>query len=88
MPFSLAVTRPFLKVFLTHDEVFPVLLYPYKFPRIRLKDAIFWALFLRRSDVPIGPSLSFVLQGSAEIFFRRTFTIDRPILTLDRLFDD
>ena len=44
--------------------------------------------FLRRSDVPIGPSFLFGLKGSDEIFFRRTFAIERPILILDRIFDD
>ena len=34
------------------------------------------------------PVLSVRLQGSAEIFFRRNFAIERPILTLDHLFDD
>ena len=44
--------------------------------------------FLQLSCVLIGPSLSFGLQGSSAIFFRRTFATDRPILTLDRLLDD
>ena len=44
--------------------------------------------FIQRSCVPIGPSLLFGLQGSAAILFRRTFAMERPILTLDRLFDD
>ena len=44
--------------------------------------------FLWRYDVPIGPSLLFGLQGYDEIFFWRTFAIERPILTLDHLFDD
>ena len=39
--------------------------------------------FLRWSDFPIGPYLSF-----ADIFFRRTFAMERPILILDRLLDD
>ena len=43
---------------------------------------------LQQSDVPIGLSLSFGLQGSANIFFWRTFLIERPILTLDHIFDD
>ena len=30
----------------------------------------------------------FGLKGSDEIFFRRTFEIERPILILDRIFDD
>ena len=44
--------------------------------------------FLQRYEVLIGSSLSFDLQGSDEIFFRLTFVIEHPILTLDRLFDD
>ena len=44
--------------------------------------------FLRKSDVPIGPYWSVGIQGSARILFRRTFAIECPILTLDRLFDD
>ena len=44
--------------------------------------------FLQRSDVPIGPYLSFGIQGSAKIFFWHTLAIDRLILTFDRLFDD
>ena len=43
--------------------------------------------FLQLSDVPIGPSMLLGIQGSAEIFFRCTFVIERPILTLERLFD-
>ena len=44
--------------------------------------------FLWWSDVSIRPSLLFSLQGSVKIFFRCTCAIERPILTLDRLFDD
>ena len=44
--------------------------------------------FLWRSEVLIGTSLSFGLQGSAENFFWRTFVIENSTLTLDRLFDD
>ena len=32
--------------------------------------------------------MSFGLQGSAAIFFRRTFAMERLILTLGRIFDD
>ena len=44
--------------------------------------------FLQQSDIPIGPSLLFGLQGFSAIFFRRTFAIEHSIITLDRLFDD
>ena len=44
--------------------------------------------FLCQSDVPIGPSLLFGLQGSAVIFFQLTFLMEHPILTLGSLFDD
>ena len=44
--------------------------------------------FLWWSDVLIGPSFLFGLQGSAEIFFWCTFAKERLILTLELLFDD
>ena len=44
-----------------------------------------FSLTIWRSDWTV---LSVSLQGSDEIFFWRTFAIERPILTLELLFDD
>ena len=56
--------------------------------RIRPKNVIIRVLFSNNLNVPIGPSCGYVIWVPPLSYFDAPCAIQRPTLTLDRLFDE